>query len=292
MRLLLCFLSLAGIVTLPPSAATCFHPPRQDQPLKVALMANIFGNLDQDRAVQQVKTLAAEVEKRTGTKADFHIAPDMESLERDMKSDRVQLAILHGIDYARARPYLPKAKPMLIAVSDKPTLQSVVVARSDHKATDILTFKGENFALPGVTPYHVRLFLKNQVGAEPGQFFQIQETRTAEEALEAVINGKAKATVVSDSVWDLYQEMKPVRAKRLKVVVESPPFPAPVLILRPSPTVDTKLVERFVNAMLKVHESDAGRQTLTLWRLRRFEQVPQDYTQQLDAVAKKYPSEK
>lgn len=260
--------------------------------LKVGMMQNIFGNLDEKKALAQVQILAAEVEKRTGSKAEFTVMPDLATMEKELKAGNIQLAILHGIEYAWLRPELPETKPLLIAVADQPSLQTVVVTSADEKINVIEQLKGQPFVLADVTPYHVRFYLKRTIKTEPDQFFKVQDTKGADDALEAVIAGKAKATAVSETVWNLFQENKPGRARKLRVVNTSPKLPAPVLILRPAGKVDQKQVDRFEKAMLQVHDTDGGRQTLTLWRLKNFQKVPEDYAQQLEAFAKQYPPEK
>jgi ABC-type phosphate/phosphonate transport system substrate-binding protein len=268
-------------------------PPTQGQePLKVGMMQNIFGNLDEKKALAQVQMLAGEVEKRTGTKAEFTVVPDLATMEKELKSGRIQMAIMHGIEYAWLRPELPETKPLLIAVADQPSLQTVVVAAADQKVNVIEELKGQPFALAEVTPFHVQFYLRRTIKKEPGQFFQVHEAKGADDSLETVIAGKAKATAVSETAWNQFQENKPGRARKLRVVNTSPRLPAPVLILRPGEKVDQKQVDRFEKAMIQVHESDGGRQTLTLWRLKGFQKVPDDYLQQLDAFAKQYPPEK
>jgi ABC-type phosphate/phosphonate transport system substrate-binding protein len=287
------FLYLFLFFLLPLLALQAEPPmPRPEEPLKVGLMANIFGNLDQQKAVSQVKTMGDEVSKRTGVKADFTVVPDLPTLEKDLKAGKLQMAILHGIEYAWLRPSLGEARPLLIAVPEQTSLQSLVLTAANTPAKKLEDLKGQPFALSADTPFHVNFFLRRTVTGSPEQFFRIQATKTSEDAMEDVIDDKAKATAVSESVWSNFQEIKPGRAKRLKVLLQSPHFPAPVLIVRSKDAADPKLVDRFEKSMLQIHESDAGRQTLTLWRLKSFQKVPAEFTQQLEMVAKQYPPEK
>jgi ABC-type phosphate/phosphonate transport system substrate-binding protein len=88
---------------------------------------------------------------------------------------------------------------------------------------------------------------------------------------------------------DFYKRQKPVRFQRFfKVLAESPDFPAPVMVYRPG-QVRPELVQRFRTSMLSAHETPEGRDTLQLWRLKRFMDVPADYDQLADETAKRFP---
>jgi ABC-type phosphate/phosphonate transport system substrate-binding protein len=108
-------------------------------------------------------------------------------------------------------------------------------------------------------------------------------------AMEEVADKAADATAVSEGALEYYKRQKRVRFQRFfKVLLESPPFPAPVMVYLPG-QVRQDLVQRFHKSMLAAHESPEGRDTLQLWRLKRFLDVPPDYASLAEETARRYP---
>ena len=167
-------------------------------------------------------------------------------------------------------------------------MKAIVLAAKDSPLSKLDELKGKSLAWPKNTPQHLKFFLRREFGQPVDQAFKVQPTRNVDEALEDVIEGKADFACVGQGQAKVFQDQKPGRYNRLKVVAESADFPPPVVAYQ-SKGADPLKISRFADAMLRANQTTEGKQTLTLWRLKGFERLPKDYDAMLDAIVKKYP---
>jgi ABC-type phosphate/phosphonate transport system substrate-binding protein len=209
----------------------------------------------------------------------------------EMKADRIQMAVVHGWEYAWLQEQCPDVEPLLVAINDVTTQKVHVLVAKDNPAKTIADLKGQSLAVARRLPNFVKFYLE-RLATEPGEeFFAKQVEKDTDAGIEAVIEGKAKATAVSTSALNVYKNRKPVRAERFRILQESATFPPPVLAYRKGKVKEDTL-KRFRDAMLKAHESTEGRQTMTLWRLSSFQPVPNNYQQLVQDIRKEYPPKK
>ena len=278
----------ATAVTLILLAALAAAGQGQRDEVTVGMMNTLFEEQDEKKVFVQMEPFRDLVRRRTGVEGKFTVVRGAEAMGRQLKAGLLQLGVMHGWEYGWVRKYCPDCRPLLIAVSDTATLHAYILVPRTSAAKEIADLKGQTLALPRRAPHHTRFYLERLIGGDPAKVFKVMETATTDGAIEAVIEGQAQLTVVSGAALKVYRDEKPGRFNKLRVLGESPAFPAGVLVSRPGQG-DPKVTERFRDALLTAHETAEGRQTLTLWRLTGFRAVPKDYEQQVDAIIKLYP---
>lgn len=256
--------------------------------IKVAMISHLFEGENKDGMVKQMAPFVDSMEKRTGAKSEFIIIDDLTALTKELNEGRVQIAVMPSLDYGWARADLPDVKPLIVAAVDGGKLKTTVLVAQKSAASRLEELKGKLLAWPKRTPHYVKFFLARELGEEPDKAFKPKEYRSVDEALDAVIDGEAEAAAINGSAAKIYQEQRPGRYKRLKVVAESVDFPPPVVVYQTKGANEDK-IKRFSDGMLTANQNTEGQQTLTLWRLKGFEKLPADYDQQLEAILKKYP---
>src|SRR5262249_55527427 len=121
------------------------------------------------------------------------------------------------------------------------------------------------------------------------QFFgPVCKPPTLEDALDLVSLGKVEATVMDGVFLDWYQQHKPKHFGKLKVLLQSDPFPATVIVYHAGGLEDG-LVHGLANGLLNAPRRPRGRDPLPLCQLPAFERIPNDSDRLLDDTLKAYP---
>lgn len=279
--------SLAAIFV----AAFGFAAEQEQRPVRIGISNSLFDDLDEDTVQKQMQPFADNVKMQTGVDGRFGMVKGLDGMVKAFQEGAIQMAVMPGIEYGWLKAHCKDVKPLLIAVIDKPTLKAVFLVARDSPAKQAADLKGQTLALAKKSPPFTRFYLERLVAGDPAKYFQTVLCDSVADAIESVVEGKAAAALVSESAVNVYKAQKPGRFNRLRILEESPDFPAAVLVYR---TEADRAAERqkFRDALLKAHETPEGRQTLTLWRLSSFQEVPKDYEGVVDAIVKKYPPPK
>jgi len=199
------------------------------------------------------------------------------------------LGVFQGVEFAWAQAKDAKLKPLMIAVGRERQLRAVLVGKKDGSLAGFADLKGKDVQLLQ-SREHCRLFADKGAKGDAKKFFSnVTGTNSGEGALDAILLGKAQAAIVDNAAWDSYKEINPGRFARLKVLAESEPFPASVIVYRQGVLSDAVL-GKFKSGMLKANDSERGRDLMADFRITAFEAVPGDYAKQLSTIAKVYPA--
>src|SRR5205814_421148 len=112
------------------------------------------------------------------------------------------------------------------------------------------------------------------LGKSPKEFFgNLITPMNAEEAIDDVVDGEVDAAIIDAVTLECYQRRKPGRFSRLKVPVQSEPFPGACVAYREG-TLAPATLKRFREGMVKACNTPMGRQFMVLWKITGFEEVP------------------
>lgn len=258
----------------------------------IGMISTLFRDTPPGLVHAMMQPFGAMMEAQTGVPGKLIPGGDAEALAGKLATDKVQLGVFHGIEFAWIRLKYPDFKPLVIAVNQQRQLHAYVVVHNDSPAAGLGDLKGKSFAVPKQTKEHCRVVVQYQCrscGCEPGKFFAgLTNPANIEEAMDDVVDKVVEATIVDGVGLECYQRRKPGRFARLKTVHRSGPFPAAVVAYRPG-TLDDATLEKFRTGLLKCNEGVLGKQLLNLWKLTAFEPVPANYEENLTAIVKTYP---
>jgi ABC-type phosphate/phosphonate transport system substrate-binding protein len=260
--------------------------------VRIGVVKSLFRDLS-DASVQFLSTpLKALMEKQTGLRAEWQTGADALALSKQLQDDKVHLAILHGFEYAWARQKHPELKPLIITVGQTSVYKALLVVGGDSKFTRCADLKGKVVAIPKFSREYCHLFLERRCSGgckSPAEFYgSVSTPADVIEALNDVLDGSAQAAVVDRSALDEFRRYNADKHARLKVLLESEPFPAGVIAYHAGGT-DDKVLARFREGMLAAGDTAEGKKLLGLCRLAGFAAVPDDFDQQLKDIAKAYP---
>jgi ABC-type phosphate/phosphonate transport system substrate-binding protein len=135
--------------------------------------------------------------------------------------------------------------------------------------------------------FHTRLYLHCAIvkaGGNPeGYFSRGLTSGDTDEGIESVADREAAAVLVDTASWAVFQERKPGRAKRLRVLDRSRPFPTAVVLYPPQSWVDKEL-KQLQAALFAAHEGAFTRQILNFWRISKFVPYSAEYKRVVDDI--------
>jgi ABC-type phosphate/phosphonate transport system substrate-binding protein len=261
--------------------------------LRIGLVKTLFR--DTPEAVVQIgmRPFQAFLETHTGLTGQVVCCGDAYAVGRKLKEDQVQLAVLHGVEFAWAKQRYPSLRALIVAVNRYPTLQALLVVRQKSKATGYADLEGKVVALPVQNKEHCRLYFDRHCvkpGVAPDKFYrEVATPSDPEDALHDVFEENADATVVDRVALEAYRKTHAARGRQLKVIQESESFPCAVVAYDATHLTDD-LSRRLRTSLLGAKDSRAGQQVLERIRITGFEEVPADFEKQLTEIARAYPA--
>lgn len=262
--------------------------------LRVGMIQTLFRGMDDKTAQAQGGLLSDVMSIQAGMPCEVSICPECKKLAERLQDGQLQLAVMHGIEYAWVKDDYPELQPLVLACNRAIRLKAFVVVRDDSPAKALADLKGKPLAMPKRSLNHVHLYVNKiltDAKEDPATFFQPAPTYgSAEAALDALFDGtdNAAATVIDGIALESYKERKPARGARLRTILESAEFPTAAIVYKPNATAP-EIVKKLQSSLQTAHERPFSRQMLTLWKLSNFAAVPNDYAQLIDSIHKEYP---
>ncbi|MFT3882678.1 MAG: PhnD/SsuA/transferrin family substrate-binding protein [Gemmatales bacterium] len=260
---------------------------RDDAPVKVALLESVFSGQSREKIVEQIKPFADIIQKETGTKAVFDVM-SLAQAEGDFKSGKIQLVILTGLEYAWLHAQDPDTKALLVAGIDPGATRTVFIVKQDDTAKEVKDLQGATLSVPEKVPYLSQFYVNKVAGQPLDKAFKLMKNDNVDDTIEAVLDGKARGAMVTGAGFDVFKERKPGRAKKLKVIHESPDFP-PATVMYHEKQADKAALEKFKKALLGANDKPEGSRVLTLFKLKGFETLPEGFEKQVTETAKGFP---
>jgi ABC-type phosphate/phosphonate transport system substrate-binding protein len=282
-------LGLSAILLIAVAAADSL--PSKPDVLRIGTSGTLTGP-SESKEEAGLKTLREFIKEETGLENEIVRQKNWQELTHKMATGDLHIGVFQGYEFAWGVEGQPKLRPLAIAVNVYRYPVVYVVTRRDSQATRFANLKGQSIAVPATSQAYLRLFVERQseaTGQKADVFFShITEPDNVEDALDAAVDGKVQAVAVDRAALEAYKQRKPGRFKRLKEVTHSQPFPPPIVAYYDS-NLDQSTLNRYKQGLLGASNKEKGQTLLTLFRLSRFETVPDDFDKALAEARKAYP---
>lgn len=279
-----------GLLSLPPALA---RP--EGKCVKLGVIDTVSQGVPAALMELAMRPFKSYMEEQTATQSEIVNGGDALALAAKLADDKVQVGIFHAHEFAWAKQKYPSLRPIVVCVSETPTVSALLLVPSNSKAKDIADLKGKTLVVPRKAKEFCRLWLDRKLvpeGVAPAKHYgKILTPASPESGLDTVVDGKAQAIVVDSLAFERFKKERPGRAKWLKVIATSEGFPSGVIACHKDRFPEEQ-VTKFREALMAAKSSETGRATLELFKLSCFEAPSQEYQDQLDAVLKAYPAPK
>lgn len=285
-RALLAGVVLPVLVVLAPAPrAGAADPPG----LKIGLSESMFNGLPPAVVGPAAKPFQGMFEKQTGLKGDIVIAKDFEDITGKLRNRALDVAVLHGFEYAWVCKDTSLV-PLLVTVPSS-KLEACLVVNVNSKAAGPKDLKGECVAVPPTTKAHCRLYhdrLREKLpegcccSAKMGNV-------SVEEALDACAAGKCEAVLADASALASYRRNKPGVGSQLKVLDKTEPFPSAVVVYRKD-AFGEATAKKIRDGLIRGVSTPQGQLLTGLWRLKGFAEVTPAYQAEVERSLKSFPA--
>jgi ABC-type phosphate/phosphonate transport system substrate-binding protein len=281
----------AGLAALAPGLPVAGEEMKTST-VRIGVTGSLFRDTPEVLMLPMMRPFKSLMESQTGLSGELVPGVQPEELGQRLKDDKLQLAVYQGFEFAWARQKFADLRPLMIAVNQHKYLRAYVVARDDGGAAKLADLKGKTITVPKRTRAHCHLFLERRceaAGKDVKDFFAKTLTPlSAEEGIDAVVNGQVDAALADGCFLGWYEKNKPARFARLKVIEKSEVFPATVVAYYAN-ALDEATLRRFREGMLSAKDNARGVQLMTLCQMTSFEPIPDDYDKLLTDIARAYP---
>ncbi|MFO0926257.1 MAG: PhnD/SsuA/transferrin family substrate-binding protein [Gemmataceae bacterium] len=260
--------------------------------LRIGLVDTLGQGIPRALVFNVLSPFKSLMEEQTGLTSEIVSGGDAVGLAAKLRDDKVQLAVFHGHEFAWAKLADPKVRAMALCVNRGPTMRAVLVVRKDSRHTTTADLRGKTVNLAKLNRAHCRLFLERRCvrpGMTPAAFFgRLNTPLDIFDSLDGVVAGRAAAAVVDATSLEDYARTSPGRARSLRVLTESEPFPCGVLACYEG-KLPAGEIKRIQEGLLSAGDSARGKEVLKALRITGFELPPDDHDAALTAIAKAYP---
>jgi len=230
------------------------------------------------------------VKDQTGLTAEIVQDTEASSVAKAIDEGKLQLGVFQGHEFAWAQAKYPTLQPMVCLIYRPRDFQGIILVRGDSKATNLGDLRGSKLVLASTLKDHARLFLhKRQVDEmKDGKFGSTAEAASVHEGIHKVQDKEADVTVADFADWNYFQKLYPGPSQTLKVLAKSDVFPPTVLAFKKG-NLDEAILKKIREGFLTVHKTAKGAQMMGLIRIEKFDAVPANYEETLNACRKAYP---
>lgn len=261
--------------------------------LRLGLASSLFRDVRESMIDLAVQPMSKLLISQAGVPGKVDAIVEAQILAQQLDEKKLDMAVMHGVEFAWARQKYPELKPLLV-VNNGLKQKAVLVVSKSSTFMNPEDLKGKILSLPRRCKEHLHLFMQRRCtiqGKTPGEFFaRLSRPLHPEYALNEVARGECHAALVDLSQLEAYQTERPERAAKLRVLLESEIFPAGVIVYRQGGTLSSSSLERIKNGLLHLHEVNDCKDLLTLCNMKGFDLPPNDFNHLLETIARSYPS--
>ncbi|MBI5873079.1 MAG: phosphate/phosphite/phosphonate ABC transporter substrate-binding protein [Candidatus Omnitrophica bacterium] len=212
------------------------------------------------------------VERKTGLKFSVFGEDSYAKVNQLLRSGDVDAAFVCSGPYVDGKKEFGLELIAMPVVYGEPVYYSYVIVAADSPIKDLNGLRGKVFAFTDPlsnTGKIVPTYMLGQMNESPETFFsKYIYTDTHDASIKAVADKKVDGASVDSLIWDYLKKTQPELTAKTKIILKSPPYGSPPLVVRPglSPQIKDKLREVFLNA----HLDAEGKELLKRMMMDRF----------------------
>lgn len=285
-RMCLTTLMLGIALGLTPAA---FAQPAKDALFRVGMAKSFFNDMPQVLIDIGVEPFPKLLKETTGLDGALSTRDDAATIAKKLDAGDIDIGVFHGHELAWAQQKYPKLTPLLVVTNAVHQVRVHILVPADSPVKTVADLRGKAICLPIGTKEHVKVYVERTFGDNNQPAKTTKSPKNPIVCLNGLCSKECDAVAVDTIGLDFYKEVNGPRFfKNLRVLVNSEPFPQPVLAYKQGAAVDAR-IEQFRKGLLTAHKIETGRELMQLWKIDRFDEVPATYAKSLAEVLKEYP---
>ena len=249
-------------------AVTSSDSQASEQPFRIAIAPIVSPEKSMEMYEDFIQYVAHKLGKRPVSlyQARFSETNDL------VRYQRCDFAIVPTYAFIRGEREFGMQALVVPRINGETSYQSFVIVPVSSRAATIMDLRGKRFALADITSTTGWLFpamLLMKAGEDPNQFFGEQViTGSHDRSIDAVVKGYVDAAALNGNVYQQMVSEDPSLLEKVRVLVKSPTFGMPPIVVHPQ--MDPGLKEKVRSVLLKMNEDEAGKRILSRLQIEWF----------------------
>jgi len=256
---------------------------------KVYVMASLMaGNAD-----LMYREIAGYLARRTGVRLEVVESVPWQERERLLDEGQVHVAFICGLPYVHKVDRVDSTIELLAApvmqgarYEGRPIYFSDVVVRRDSPFESFADLRGATWSYnepSSQSGYNLIRCHLARLGERSGYFGRVVEAGAHQMSLQMVLSGAVDASAIDSIVLELELKLRPDLAPLLRVVETLGPSTIPPAVV--STRVPPPIRRRLREALLRMHEDEAGYHILEAGMVARFVEIDDTAYDSIRAMA-------
>lgn len=241
-------------------------------PEQTTLAVAIAPFLAAERTIRRDDAFVRYLGERVGRTGILVQRPTYTQLNDAIRHRRCDLALVCPGAFVRGERSFGMELLATPVIGGQTTYRALIVVARTSRAAAFLDLRGKRFGVAdplSLAGWAWPVSWLAEHGQEAEEFFREDlSVGTQDRALEAVARGYVEGAGIDSLVYDTLLREKPTLAERVKVILASPPFGLPPLVVHPR--IDPRLRAQLCAALLRMHEDPAGARLLAEMGIERF----------------------
>jgi ABC-type phosphate/phosphonate transport system substrate-binding protein len=274
---------LAALLLTVPCPAPGAEREDSQEPFRayVGFTAGTFLNLNMDASQAVARLWSRLLLGKIGEKGESTIYRDISTIEKDLKSRKIDLVVLVASEYLELKDRA-LLEPLFVPTRNSaPCEHFVLVVRKDSGLRSIrdlrrkalIQQKGAYSSSHNIWLDY--LLTKEGISDKTHYFSSLSQALKPSKALLPVFFRKADACIVTQSSLDVSGELNPQLRGALQVIAQSPPMPLAVIAVRSD--YGSRHKKSLRERLESLHQNTEGRQLLTLFQVTRLMPFKPEY---------------
>lgn len=255
---------------------------------RVGVSETLF-NIQENEPVNTSMTSVFEVAGKPKCQFEFGQAS---AIVKRLEDEHINLALFNGIEYAWLKAGYAELPPLVTAYTTDIRMRACIVVREDSKEKTLLDLKGKTILMPERLPHHAYVYLHHAImkqGGDPKTYFKQSTTISdSNEGIESIIDEQADSILLDHDSWIGYQERKPARAKKLRVLQKSVAFPTAVILYNKNSWSRLEILMLRMG-LCNAHQKPYSRQLLNFWGVSKFVPCTAKYQKAVEEILREIP---
>lgn len=258
--------------------------------LRIGISESMFGSQMNDG---EKESMCGVFEIKDRTQCEFEVG-SAAHIMKQLNAGEFQLSVMSGLDYAWSKAINQQyCEPVVTTFTSGVRMRACVLVNRTSPAVKLQEIQGCTLAYSERLPQHAFVYLQHAITKlqlPPSKL--IKNTKSfsnADEGIESVIDRQTDAVLVDADSWQAFQERKPARSKKLKVLDQSCSFPT-AIILYHQPSWNKVKMGLLRAALCLAHQKPYSRQLLNFLGVSKFVLYGKEYEQVVEEVRKEIPT--